>query len=167
MRWQYLTSRTAGIKSTEKNNLVAFRSRKATKLPTKSTLLRKVEGIFKVVGLVEQLGSGMSRILKVYDKDIFRITDHFIKAIFPFSDEMTLENTASSNKSGGINGGILSDEDKLVKLMQYVPSITVNELSNQTGLSTRKISRISKELRETGKITRIGSTRKGAWQIND
>lgn len=41
--------------------------------------------IFKDVGLVEQLGSGMSRILKVYDKDIFHIADHFIKVIFPFS----------------------------------------------------------------------------------
>ena len=49
--------------------------------------------MFKDVGPVEQLGFGMSRILKAYDKDIFRITDHFIKAIFPFSDGMTLENT--------------------------------------------------------------------------
>lgn len=41
--------------------------------------------VFKNVGLVEQLGSGMSRILKFYDKNIFNISDHFIKVIFPFT----------------------------------------------------------------------------------
>ena len=46
---------------------------------------RELMRIFKDVGLVEQLGSGMSRILKVYDKDIFHISDHFIKVVFPFS----------------------------------------------------------------------------------
>lgn len=132
---------------------------------------RELMRVFKDVGLVEQLGSGMSRILKAYDKDIFRITDHFIKAIFPFSDGMTMENTANGDKggdkSGDKNGGNLPDEDKIVKLMRSAPGITAKELSNQTGLSTRKISRIIKELRENGKITRIGSTRKGSWQIND
>ena len=41
--------------------------------------------VFKDVGLVEQLGSGMSRILKEYDKSIFHISEHFIKVEFPFS----------------------------------------------------------------------------------
>lgn len=36
--------------------------------------------VFKDAGLVEQLGSGMSRILKVYDKNIFNISEHFIKS---------------------------------------------------------------------------------------
>ena len=39
--------------------------------------------VFKDVGLVEQLGSGMSRILKAYDKSIFQISEHFIRVVFP------------------------------------------------------------------------------------
>jgi len=35
--------------------------------------------VFKDVGLVEQLGSGMSRILKAYDKPVFKILPNFIK----------------------------------------------------------------------------------------
>ena len=46
---------------------------------------RELMRVFKDVGLVEQLGSGMSRILKVYDKNIFNISEHFIKVEFPFS----------------------------------------------------------------------------------
>lgn len=48
---------------------------------------RELMGVFKDVGLVEQLGSGMSRILKAYDKDIFEISEHFIKVTFPFFKE--------------------------------------------------------------------------------
>ena len=46
---------------------------------------RELMRVFKDVGLVEQLGSGMSRILKEYDKSIFHISEHFIKVEFPFS----------------------------------------------------------------------------------
>lgn len=47
---------------------------------------RELMRVFKDVGLVEQLGSGMSRILRFYDKSIFEISEHFIKVIFPFSE---------------------------------------------------------------------------------
>ncbi len=36
---------------------------------------RELMRIFKDVGLVEQLGSGMSRILKAYDKSAFDISE--------------------------------------------------------------------------------------------
>ena len=43
--------------------------------------------IFKDVDLVEQLGSGMKRILKVYDTSIFDIRDNFLIVTFPFDRE--------------------------------------------------------------------------------
>lgn len=64
--------------------------------------------VFKDVGLVEQLGSGMSRILRFYDKDIFEISEHFIKAIFPFS----LPNEKTNITNGDIN-------DDKIKRRQY------------------------------------------------
>ncbi len=45
---------------------------------------RELMRVFRDVGLVEQLSSGMSRILEKYDKDIFNISEHFIKVEFPF-----------------------------------------------------------------------------------
>lgn len=35
--------------------------------------------VFMDVGLVEQLGSEMSRILKTPNKSVFKISEHFIK----------------------------------------------------------------------------------------
>lgn len=118
---------------------------------------RELMRVFKDVGLVEQLGSGMSRILSVYDKTIFEISEHFIKVIFPFS----LLETEKRKINGDINGDI----NTVLTLLRIQSNITAKEISEQTGFSTRKISRIIKELRETGVIVRVGSNKKGYWKI--
>lgn len=120
---------------------------------------RELMRVFKDVGLVEQLGSGMSRILSAYSKDIFQISDHFIKVVFPFSEV--------ANRSGDNVGDNVGDNELVVDILRATPEITAKELSRRSLLSTRTISRIMKTLRENGKITRIGSPRKGYWQINE
>lgn len=114
--------------------------------------------VFKDVGLVEQLGSGMSSILDAYDKTVFEISEHFIKVVFPFSWVEQKKDTDMKT----ING----DDMKVVLILEKDPEITAKELSEKLGFSTRKISRIIKSLRESGKISRIGSDRKGRWKIN-
>ncbi len=126
---------------------------------------RELMRIFKDLGLVEQLGPGMSRILQSYDRDIFEISDHFIKVIFPFSLSAN-DNVAIGDNNGDINGDNRSDRNKVLVLLEEKPGITAKEMSEQTGLSTRKISRIIRELRESEVIIRMGSNRKGHWKIN-
>lgn len=48
---------------------------------------REVMRIFKDLELVEQLGSGMTRILDKYSKDIFNFSQHFIEVVFPFEQD--------------------------------------------------------------------------------
>lgn len=127
---------------------------------------RELMRVFRDVDLVEQLGSGMSRILKVYDKSVFKISEHFIKVVFPFRESYSDRNTASGNKSGSKNGNN-NEELKIKEVMRTRPEITVNELSELLGLSSRKTSRIIRILRESGQITRLGSTRNGTWSVND
>ena len=67
------------------------------------------------------------------------------------------------NIANGDNNGI----KELLALLEKEPYITAREMSMHTGFSTRKISRIMRELRETGRIVRVGSPRKGYWEIND
>jgi predicted HTH transcriptional regulator len=45
---------------------------------------RELVRVFRDVELVEQIGSGMSRILKSYDRSIFKISPSFIAVTFPF-----------------------------------------------------------------------------------
>lgn len=127
---------------------------------------RELMRVFKDVGLVEQLGSGMSRILKVYDKSIFHITDHFIKVEFPFTVSETVPIIANGNDNGNEIGNDNDDEKKALEILCTEPSITAKAMAEQMGVSVRKIGRIMKKLRENGIITRIGSDRKGHWKIN-
>lgn len=117
---------------------------------------RELMRVFKDVGLVEQLGSGMSRILKEYDKSIFHISEHFIKVEFPFSLPKD-------------NGNEIGDDDsemmKVLGLLEENASITAKQMSEQMDISTRKVSRLIKALKESGKIIRVGSDRKGYWKI--
>ncbi len=114
---------------------------------------RELMRVFKDLGLVEQLGSGMSRILNSYDKDIFEISEHFIKVIFPLAEE---------NKKINFENG---DENRVLNLIKENPYMTAKQMSIDLEISTRKISRIVKQLKEAGKIERIGSDRKGYWKI--
>ena len=109
---------------------------------------RELMRVFKDVGLVEQLGSGMSRILKEYDKSIFHISEHFIKVEFPFS--LPKDNLEIM---------------KALELLEKNASVTAKQMADQMDISTRKVSRIIKELKERGKIIRVGSDRKGYWKI--
>ena len=56
--------------------------------------------VFKDIGLVEQLGSGMSRILKFYDKSVFNITPNFLVVTFIFEDSVsdTISDTVSQKQ---------------------------------------------------------------------
>ena len=127
---------------------------------------RELMRVFKDLGLVEQLGSGMSRILQSYDRSIFEISDHFIKVVFPFSLSVYDENIAIGDNNGDISGDNCSDKGKILFLIEKEPYITAKKMSEQTGLSTTKISRIIRELRESEKIVRVGSSRKGYWEID-
>ena len=143
--------------------------------------------VFKDVGLVEQLGSGMSRILKYYDKDIFTISDHFIKAVFPFSDKSTIDGigedtnkdesgvtSGTINEDGTINGiinGTINDIDEekkvIVAKMVENPRVTIKAMSNYTGYSVRKVNRIIKELKKLGIVERKGANKTGYWEIQN
>ena len=127
---------------------------------------RELMRVFKDVGLVEQLGSGMSRILKAYDRNIFEISEHFIKVVFPFSKEDE-ENIANEKETGDEIGDDNGDEVMILQILEKEPNITAKKISEKIGFSTRKVSRLIKKLRESGNIIRIGSDRKGYLKINE
>ena len=126
---------------------------------------RELMRVFKDLGLVEQLGSGMSRILKVYNKNIFKISEHFIKVEFPFSVPLNLLSTNNGNINGDINGNINGDISRVLLLLEKQPSITAKQMAEVLQISPRKVSRIIKELKEKEIIVRIGSNKTGYWKI--
>ena len=126
---------------------------------------RELMRVFKDVGLVEQLGSGMSTILKEYDKSIFHISEHFIKVEFPFSLPKETIIIANGDDNGNETGNDNLEIWKVMEILSENPSITAKQMAKQMNISPRKVSRLIKELKENGKIVRIGSDRKGYWKI--
>lgn len=58
-------------------------------VPRNKELMR----IFKDLDLVEQLGSGVPRILQVYPKDCFQFSENFLRLILPSSEQVTEQDT--------------------------------------------------------------------------
>lgn len=56
-------------------------------LPRNKELMR----VYKDLGLVEQLGSGVPRILQAYSKECFRFSENFLRMSFPASEKLTIE----------------------------------------------------------------------------
>ena len=127
---------------------------------------RELMRVFKDVGLVEQLGSGMSRILKAYHKDIFEISEHFIKVVFPLENAQKMPIIAIGNENGSHSGNENGIEKKMIRVLSQKPNSTAKELSSVLEISTRKVARVIKTLKEEGKISRVGSDRKGYWKVN-
>ena len=84
-----------------------------------------------------------------------------IKVEFPFS----IKKDSSIIATGDENGNDIGDDNKVLNLLEKHPEITAKKMLEQLSMSPRKISRIIKRLRENNTIIRIGSDRKGYWEI--
>lgn len=72
---------------------------------------KEIIRIFKDLGMVEQLGSGVPRILETYTKDCFRFGDSFIRITIPKAvveaDSKELDDDEISISEGGQAGGAI------------------------------------------------------------
>ena len=117
--------------------------------------------VFKDVKLVEQLGSGVQRILNKYDKDVFRFSPNFLKVNFPIENvgENVGENVAKkmiklNNTQKSIIGFITIDK--------YTTQL---EMSEKLSVTVRTIERNMKKLQEANILIRVGSDSSGYWKL--
>lgn len=113
-------------------------------MPRNKELMR----IFRDLDLVEQLGSGMPRILQAYPKTSFHFTDNFIRMVIPVS-----------GKSSGESSG------KIIQAIQENGQITIPELAQAIGISTRAVEKQIARLRDSSLIRRVGHAKGGYWEI--
>ena len=121
---------------------------------------RELMRVFKDVDLVEQLGSGMSRIMEVYDQSIFTFEDNFLIVTFPFVGGFMLPH---GNVNGNVNGN--GTEDIILNCVRENPKFTLEKIAESTGVSKRTVSRQMKALQDAGIIRRVGSAKTGHWKV--
>ena len=118
---------------------------------------KQLQKIMGQLGIVEQTGHGVPEIVKHYGREAFNITDNHIIVTLKFPFEL-------SQKS--IDYQTLNPSQKKVLIaISNQPTITTNELTKVVGLGISRINVLIKELKNLGKIKRIGSNKNGYWEI--
>lgn len=134
----------------------------------KSTPRNKMVADFcKDLGLIEKYGSGIRRVITLFKEaglplpKLEQISGGFNVTVYSKTFERV-----DSDKVGDRVGDKLSETQKrILSLMQQNPSVSAQRLSEEIGISKRKIEENIRTLRERNKIERIGNAKSGHWEV--
>ena len=96
-------------------------------VPRNQELMR----IYKDLDLVEQLGSGIPRILAHYTKACFNFSEHFLRMVFPIAVGGTIKN--SINETGGTIKNSINETGGTIKNSINETGGTIKNSINETG----------------------------------
>ena len=121
--------------------------------------------VFRDLGFVEQLGTGIQRVLKSYAKSIFNFFPNHIRVSIPFNENQFKKETSKLKYELYIFLNQL--QKSIVKLIMDRPNITQDELARLLDVNKRTIIRNFKVLIDNKYIERIGANKNGYWKITD
>lgn len=123
---------------------------------------REIMRIFKDVDLVEQLGTGMNRMMKAYTPDIFVVSPNFFHTVFNY-------NKLSDNFGKGFIKDLtkeLADRQQIIMdILRNDCTLTSQKISQKINVSSSTIIEDIKALQQLGFIRRIGGRKEGYWQV--
>ena len=117
---------------------------------------RELMRVFHDLDMVEQLGSGMRRILRAYDENSFSFTDHFMRTSFYFDAPQKQDdriNDKLGSRLGSKLGSKLGSElgstrseltytrRRILELMEIDSRISIAQISEKLGFSTTAIEK--------------------------
>ena len=123
---------------------------------------RELMRIFHDMEWVEQLGSGIHRILRKYPKDIYEISEHFVVVTFKFAESLTDTSNVSQNVSQSVSQRTLTERQSLIR-QRIIGNNTISArtIAEELGVNIRTIYRELKQLN----IHWIGSPKSGHWEF--
>lgn len=133
---------------------------------------REIMRIFRDVDLVEQLGTGMEKILSTYNSNIFKISPNFLRVHFDFDslgseseDKVQNNETDFPKTSQKLPKEVPFIAIRTFELIKQNPSATVAQLAVEEGVSDRTIKAHIALLKKEGLIERTGGKTKGMWIV--
>ena len=126
---------------------------------------RELMRVYRDLELVEQLGSGVPRILESYGKECFRFMGNFIRMTFPVSKELIHQSGVVDRLVDGLVDGLVESQRKIVELIKANPKISKKEMAENIGISTTAVDKHIRSLREKGILKRVGGDRSGHWEL--
>ena len=119
--------------------------------------------IFKDLGMVEQLGSGVPRILESYGRECFTFSENFLRMVFPTQSGQV------GGQVGGQAGGqaehLTERQQEVLELIKSNPAISRKQLSERLAINPSAIQKHIDSLKKKGIISRDSETT-GYWKIH-
>ena len=116
--------------------------------------LQKIMG---QLGLIEQTGHGIPKIVSVYGPDVFEITDNNITVRIPFAFEPSFRQISYN--------GLSQPQKRLLSIIRSNPTAKITDLCKLSGLGQSRVSAIIAELKSIGRLKRVGRTKGGYWEV--
>ncbi len=124
--------------------------------PINESLMR----IFIAAGICEHTGHGIPVITGKYGRDVFRISEGCVKVTLPFN------NVRGSVLLRKKSSDYTESETKILDILAMEPKITLDRVSELTGIGYSNVKRIVGDLQRRGDLTREGSRKSGKWVVN-
>lgn len=128
--------------------------------------------VFYLTGFIESWRRGIEKICSACRQDKVPLLEYMIhpgdimvKFIAPEDRTVRQNNRVNDRVNDKVNDKISSNEYKLLNYLIEDPGYTVSQLSDKLGVSRKTISTYQKKLKTSGIIRRVGSDRKGYWEI--
>ena len=126
---------------------------------------RELMRVFHDLDMVEQLGSGMRRILKVYDEQTFSFTDHFMRTTFYFYTSDSRLGDKLGDKLGSARSELSYTRKRILELIEIDSRISITKIAETLGYSTTAIEKNIDFLKNNDYLKRHGSAKGGYWEI--
>ena len=116
--------------------------------------LQKIMG---QLGMVEQTGHGVPKIVGVYGRDAFELAENHITVKLPFAFEPAMAQMG--------NEGLSKSQAAVLKAMRENPLYKIEEIAALVGLGKARVSQVIAELKSLGRLERVGGKKGGYWRV--
>ncbi len=115
--------------------------------------LQKIMG---QLGMVEQTGHGVPKIVSVYGREAFELAENHITVTIPFAFEPSM---VQANYEG-----LPKSHTTVLKIVREKPFSKMEEIAAEVGLGKTRVAQIIAELKSMGRLERQGSKKTGYWK---
>jgi predicted HTH transcriptional regulator len=116
--------------------------------------LQKIMG---QLGMVEQTGHGVPKIVGVYGREAFELAENHITVRLPFAFEPAMAQMG--------NEGLSKSQAAVLKATRENPLYKIEEIAALVGLGKARISQVIAELKSLGRLERVGGKKGGYWRV--
>lgn len=125
---------------------------------------------FRVVKLAENAGYGFDKMIEGWkeytgSEPEFDQGQDYTKAIFYFNKKAEVRDKFGIS-SGKVRERLGKTGQQIIELIQKNNFVTIPEMAESIGVSSRTVEKHIAKLREAGIVERVGSRKEGQWKVN-